>query len=94
LGGGYGTLALATFAAMAVAVALGGVRITVGQAAVSAILTVAVADGEAGPQRLVDALIGAGTALVSSQLLFPRSLLPCSAARSQRRWRTWATGSS
>jgi Fusaric acid resistance protein-like len=70
LGGGYGTLALATFAAMAVAVALGGVRITIGQAAVSAILTVAVADGQAGPQRLVDALIGAGTALVFSQLLF------------------------
>jgi len=70
LGGGYGTLALATFAAMAVAVALGGVRITIGQAAVSAILTVAVADGQAGPQRLVDALIGAGTALVFSQFLF------------------------
>jgi Fusaric acid resistance protein-like len=71
LGGGYGTLALATFAAMAVAVALGGARITIGQAAASAILTVAVADGQAGPQRLVDALIGAGTALVFSQLLFP-----------------------
>jgi hypothetical protein len=70
LGGGYGTLALATFAAMAVAVALGGARITIGQAASSAILTVAVADGQAGPQRLVDALIGAGTALVFSQLLF------------------------
>jgi uncharacterized membrane protein YgaE (UPF0421/DUF939 family) len=70
LGGGYGTLALATFAAMAVAVALGGARITIGQAAASAILTVAVADGQAGPQRLVDALIGAGTALVFSQLLF------------------------
>jgi uncharacterized membrane protein YgaE (UPF0421/DUF939 family) len=70
LGGGYGTLALATFAAMAVAVVLGGARITIGQAAVSAILTVAVADGQAGPQRLVDALIGAGTALVFSQFLF------------------------
>jgi hypothetical protein len=70
LGGGYGTLALATFAAMAVAVALGGARITIGQAAASAILTVAVADGQAGPQRLVDALIGGGTALVFSQLLF------------------------
>ena len=70
LGGGYGTLGLATFAAMAVAVALGGARITIGQAAASAILTVAVADGQAGPQRLVDALIGAGMALVFSQLLF------------------------
>jgi len=70
LGGGYGTLALATFAAMAVAVALGGARITIGQAGVSAILTVAVADGQAGPERLVDALIGAGVALVFTQVLF------------------------
>jgi len=70
LDGGYGTLALATFAAMAVAVALGGTRMTVGQAAASAILTVAVADGQAGPQRLVDALIGAGVALVFTQVLF------------------------
>jgi Fusaric acid resistance protein-like len=70
LDGGYGTLALATFAAMAVAVALGGTRITVGQAAASAILTVALADGQAGPQRLVDALIGAGVALVFTQVLF------------------------
>jgi hypothetical protein len=70
LGGGYGTLALATFAGMAVAVALGAARVTIAQAASGAILTVAVADGQAGPQRLVDALIGAGTALVFSQLLF------------------------
>jgi Fusaric acid resistance protein-like len=70
LGGGYGTLALATFAAMAAAVALGGARITIGQAAASAILTVAVADGQAGPQRLVDALVGAGVALVFTQVLF------------------------
>jgi uncharacterized membrane protein YgaE (UPF0421/DUF939 family) len=70
LGGGYGTLALATFAAMAVAVALGAARVTIAQAAVGAILTVAVADGQAGPDRLVDALIGAGVALVFTQILF------------------------
>jgi uncharacterized membrane protein YgaE (UPF0421/DUF939 family) len=70
LGAGYGTLALATFAAMAVAVALGGARVMVAQAAAGAILTVAVADGRAGPQRLVDALIGAGVALVFTQVLF------------------------
>jgi uncharacterized membrane protein YgaE (UPF0421/DUF939 family) len=70
LGGGYGALALATFAAMAVAVALGGARIMIAQAAAGAILTVAVADGQAGPQRLVDALIGAGVALVFTQVLF------------------------
>jgi hypothetical protein len=70
LGGGYGTLALATFAGMAVAVALGAARVTIAQAAASAILTVAVADGQAGPDRLVDALIGAGVALVFTQVLF------------------------
>jgi uncharacterized membrane protein YgaE (UPF0421/DUF939 family) len=69
LGAGYGTLALATFAAMAVAVALGGARVMVAQAA-GAILTVAVADGRAGPQRLVDALVGAGVAVVFTQVLF------------------------
>jgi hypothetical protein len=70
LGGGYGTLALAVFAAMAAAFALGGVRVTIAQAASGAILTVAVADGQAGPDRLVDALIGAGVALVFTQVLF------------------------
>jgi uncharacterized membrane protein YgaE (UPF0421/DUF939 family) len=70
LGGGYGRLALATFVAMAVARALDGARIVIAQAGASAILTVAVANGEAGTQRLVDALIGAGVALVFSQLLF------------------------
>ncbi|MDQ3763627.1 MAG: FUSC family protein [Actinomycetota bacterium] len=71
LGGGLGPLALATFAAMAVARTLGSARIVTAQAASSAILTVVVANGEAGPQRLVDALVGAGVALVFSQLLFP-----------------------
>jgi hypothetical protein len=70
LGDGYGTLAVATFAATAVARALGGARIVIGQAAASAILTVAVANGQVGGQRLVDALIGGGVALVFSQLLF------------------------
>jgi uncharacterized membrane protein YgaE (UPF0421/DUF939 family) len=70
LGGGYGTLALATFTAMAVAFALGGARVTIAQAATGAILTVAVADGQAGPNRLVDALMGAGVALVFTQVLF------------------------
>lgn len=70
LGGGVGPLALATFAAMAVARTLGSARIVTAQAASSAILTVVVANGEAGPQRLVDALVGAGVALVFSQLLF------------------------
>jgi Fusaric acid resistance protein-like len=70
LGGGYGSLALAVFAASAVARALGGVRIVIAQAAVGAILTVVVANGEAGTQRLVDALIGVGVALLFTQVLF------------------------
>jgi Fusaric acid resistance protein-like len=70
LGGGYGTLALATFTAMAAAFALGGARVTIAQAASGAILTVAVAEGQAGPNRLVDALVGAGVALAFTQVLF------------------------
>jgi len=70
LGGGYGSLALATFVALTIARALGGARVMLAQAAVGAILTVAVANGEVGPQRLTDALIGAGVALVFSQLIF------------------------
>jgi hypothetical protein len=70
LGGGYGTLALATFAAMAGAVALGGARVMIAQAATGAILTVAAADGHAGLDRLGDALVGAGVALVFTQVLF------------------------
>jgi hypothetical protein len=49
---------------------LGGARIVLAQAAASAILTIAVANGEVGYQRLTDALIGAGVALIFSQLLF------------------------
>jgi hypothetical protein len=70
LGEGAGTLALATFVAMATARAVGGARITVAQAAVGAILTIAIARPEAGIDRLVDALVGTGVALVFSQLLF------------------------
>jgi uncharacterized membrane protein YgaE (UPF0421/DUF939 family) len=70
LGGGYGSLALAVFVALVIARALGGARIVLAQAAVGAILTVSVANGEVGYQRLTDALIGAGVALVFSQLLF------------------------
>jgi Fusaric acid resistance protein-like len=70
LAGGYASMAVAIFTATALARALGGTRIVIAQAAVGAILTVAVADAEAGVERLTDALIGAGVALVFSQLLF------------------------
>jgi hypothetical protein len=71
LGGGYGTLAVAVFTAMMIAVVINAERIVIAQAAASAILTVTVGYPQAGNQRLVDALIGAGVALVFSQLLFP-----------------------
>lgn len=70
LGMGSGSLALATFVAMAVASAVGGTRLVIAQAAVGAILTIAVGDPDAGIDRLVDALVGAGVALVFSQVLF------------------------
>lgn len=70
LGQGSVTLALATFVAMAIAYGVGGARITVAQAAVGAILTIAVGEPEAGLDRFVDALVGAGVALVFTQVLF------------------------
>lgn len=69
LGGGYGRLALAMFVAMALAKVLGGPRLVMVQAAGGAILTVAAADGEAGIHRLLYAAVGAGVALVFSQVL-------------------------
>jgi hypothetical protein len=78
LGDGYASLALATFAAMAIARILGGARVMIAQAAAGAILTVTTAGGDVGTQRLVDALIGGGVALVFSQVFFspePVSLL-------------------
>jgi hypothetical protein len=70
LGGGYGSLAIAILAATVLARALSGARIAVAQAAVSAILVVGLADASASVQRLIDAVVGAGVALVFSQILF------------------------
>jgi uncharacterized membrane protein YccC len=70
LGSGFGRLAVATFAATVAAKTLGGSRLVIVQAAGGAVLTVASAGGDAGFHRLLDALIGAGVALLGSQLLF------------------------
>lgn len=64
-------LPVSVFAAMMAAAALRAVRIIMVQSAASAILTVVFAGGAAGWQRLVDALIGAGVALLTVQFLFP-----------------------
>jgi hypothetical protein len=69
-GGGWDRLALATFVALVIAQAAGAHRLMRVQAAAGAILTIAAADGQAGWNRLVDALIGAGVALVFTQVLF------------------------
>lgn len=78
-GGGYGALALGVAVAMTVSFSIGVQRIIIGQAAASAILTVVFAvnfgGGHPGLDRLTDALIGAGVALVFSQLLFPARLV-------------------
>jgi uncharacterized membrane protein YgaE (UPF0421/DUF939 family) len=70
VGDGYGSMAAAILAATVLARALAGPPIAVAQAAASAILVVATADAATGPERLTDALLGAGVALVFSQLLF------------------------
>jgi uncharacterized membrane protein YgaE (UPF0421/DUF939 family) len=70
-GGGVWTLTAATFIAMAAARLLDGTRIVIAQAAVSAILVTAFGDRAQGANRLVEALIGGGVALVFSQLVFP-----------------------
>jgi hypothetical protein len=70
LGEGYLALALATFVAVLIARALGGVRIVLAQAAVGAILVITVGNAEAGFDRLLDALIGIGVTLVFTQVLF------------------------
>ncbi len=74
--GELATMGAATLVAMLVAVAINAERIVMGQAAASAILTtIFIGDGSPGIDRLVDALIGAGVALVFSQLLFPARLV-------------------
>lgn len=70
MGGGYWRFALATFVAMAIATALRAERLIVIQAGVNATLTVAIAAGDAGPDRLQDALIGGVVATVFGEVLF------------------------
>ncbi len=71
LGTGFAAMGIATLVGMAIALACGGSRLVIAQGAVGAILTVAGGKPDFGPERIMDALIGAGVALVFSQLLFP-----------------------
>ncbi|WP_144794888.1 aromatic acid exporter family protein [Kocuria palustris] len=63
-------LGIAVLISLVIATAAGGSRLVVAQAAASAVLTVSISDGSAGPHRFIDALIGAGVALVFTQVLF------------------------
>ena len=63
------SLFLATLTAMVASLALGGTPLALAQAASAAILVVA-GDDQVGPNRLTDALIGGGVALLFTQVLF------------------------
>ncbi|HEY6693941.1 MAG TPA: FUSC family protein [Solirubrobacteraceae bacterium] len=71
LGSTTGALLLGIWVSTLITRALGGTAVSVAQAAAAAILTIAIADGHLGPDRLIDALIGGGVALVFSQIFFP-----------------------
>ncbi|GAA0939812.1 FUSC family protein [Actinocorallia libanotica] len=71
LGSTLWTLPLSVFLAMMTATALHSARVMMVQSASSAVLTLVFASSAAGWQRLVDALIGAGVALLVVQLFFP-----------------------
>ncbi|MFJ1754813.1 FUSC family protein [Kitasatospora sp. NPDC088134] len=68
----YGALAVgcAVLLSLLVTLALDGERVTMAQAAASAVIALA-SGREAGIDRVLDVLVGAGVALVFSQLLFP-----------------------
>ncbi|WP_270891837.1 FUSC family protein [Streptomyces sp. DHE17-7] len=64
------SVGVAVLCALLVALLIDGERITMAQAAVGAVISVA-SGQQAGVDRVLDALLGAGVALVFSQLLFP-----------------------
>lgn len=63
-------LGVAALIAIGLATIAGGSRLTIAQAAAAAVLTISVADGSTGLERLIDALVGAGVALIFTQVLF------------------------
>jgi hypothetical protein len=74
IGAGAWQLGVMVVLAMGTAVALGGGEILVVEAAVSAILLIALSPAEASvfsPTRILEAVIGGGTALAVTSLLFP-----------------------
>jgi uncharacterized membrane protein YgaE (UPF0421/DUF939 family) len=76
IGAGVLSLALIVALAMGTAVLFSPMPMFVNQAAASAILVVTLRTGGVAGERLIDALIGGGCALVVSLLLFPPHPLP------------------
>ncbi|GAA2024420.1 hypothetical protein GCM10009839_22780 [Catenulispora yoronensis] len=70
LGRNYVGVAAAIFFALLITAAAGNARTTMAQAAVSAVIAVAMG-GDAGLTRALDAVFGGAVALLFSQLLFP-----------------------
>lgn len=64
------SLTVATFTAMAVTSAITHNRLALNQAGAAAVLTVIFAGGEAGYERMVDAMLGVGVALFFTQVVF------------------------
>jgi uncharacterized membrane protein YgaE (UPF0421/DUF939 family) len=80
-GSGAAAITVAVAIALAAALALGGGFfeqgvLFVNQSVTSAILMIAVVGSATAPERLSDALIGAGVALVITVVLFPAAPLP------------------
>ena len=80
-GNSAGALGLATLLAICVAIAIGGGftgngAMFINQTSVSAILVIALPMPGGGAQRLLEALVGGGVALVIAVLLFPAAPLP------------------
>ncbi len=74
IGPGAPQIAVMVMLAMGIAVLLGGGEIVIGEAAVSALLLLALAPVSGSgfsPNRILEALIGGGVALVVGALLFP-----------------------
>jgi uncharacterized membrane protein YccC len=72
IGAGPAQIALMVVLAMGTAVVLGGSEMVISEAAVSAILLVALDPGHGySPNRIIEALVGGGVALVAGALLFP-----------------------
>lgn len=70
LGSNYVGVAVAVFFSLLLTAAVGSARTTMAQAAVSAVIAVAMGS-DASLTRVVDAIFGGAVALVFSQLLFP-----------------------